>query len=101
MKRRGTKNKSYKLNILFTVIELTIFGYTVVQGADWKSLGSDDEFSYFYDYASITYPSKNIGRVWTKTVYKEKGRVKTMEKFRENKELLSIIKNVDYTLNLF
>lgn len=95
------KSLSIKLGVMLAVFGLTIFGYAEVWGADWKSIGSDDDFSYFYDSASITYPSKNIGRLWTKTVCKEKGRIKTMEKFRENKDLLSIIKNVDHTLTLF
>ena len=95
------KSLSVKLGVMLAVFGLTIFGYAEVWGADWKSIGSDDDFSYFYDSASITYPSKNIGRLWTKIIYKEKGRIKAMEQFRENKDLLSIIKNVDHTLTLF
>jgi hypothetical protein len=36
---------------------------------------ADDEFSFwYYDSKSITHPSENIVRVWTKRIYTEKGR---------------------------
>jgi|CryGeyStandDraft_6_1057127.scaffolds.fasta_scaffold33160_1 hypothetical protein len=35
--------------------------------ADWKSLGSDDDFSYFYDSATISHPSKPIDKVANKS----------------------------------
>ena len=88
------------LGIASVIIAIAILYSVEVIAADWKSLGGDDDFSYFYDSATISYPSKTIGKVWTKTKYKEKGRAKAMERFREDKELLSIIKNVDYTVSL-
>jgi hypothetical protein len=96
-----TKSLSNVLGVTSVIIGIAILYCIEVIAADWKSLGSDDDFSYFYDSATISYPSKAIARVWTKTIYKEKGRVKTMERFRGNKELSGIIKNVDHTLNLF
>lgn len=90
-----------RVGLASLLIALTILGPAKVPAADWKLLGSDDGFSYFYDSTSISYPSKNIGKVWTKTVYKEKGRAQTLEAFRDNRELLNLIKNVDHTVNLF
>jgi hypothetical protein len=87
--------------VTFMAIAIAIFSCAEAIAADWKSLGSDDDFSYFYDSTTISYPSKAIARVWTKTIYKEKGRVKSLERFRDNKELSGIIKNLDHTLNLF
>ena len=88
------------LGIASVIIAISILYCVEVIAADWKSLGGDDDFSYFYDSTSISYPSKKVGRFWTKTVYKDKGRIKAMERFRENKELLGMIKNVDHTLTL-
>lgn len=96
-----TKLLPIVLGVTAVIIAIAILYCAEAIAADWKSLGSDDDFSYFYDSATISYPSKAIARVWTKTIYKEKGRVKSMERFRDNRELSGIIKNVDHTLNLF
>jgi len=94
------KSLSVRVGLTLAFIGFAIFACAEVWGAEWKSFGSDDSFSHFYDSVSVTYPSKNIGRLWTKTVYKEKGRIQAKEQFRQNKELLNIIKDVDHTLNL-
>jgi len=52
---------------------LAIFTYAEVWGADWKYFGSAKDGLYFYDPQSITRPSENIVRVWTKTSYNEMG----------------------------
>ena len=82
------------------IIAIAILHCAEVIAGEWKLLGSNDDFLYFYDPTTISFSSKSIGRVWTKAIYKETGREKTMQDYRENRELLSIIKIVDHTLNL-
>lgn len=45
----------------------------IVVAADWKFLGGNDDNLFFYDAQSVTYPSKNIVRVWERSNYTEKG----------------------------
>jgi hypothetical protein len=61
-----------KLGVL--LIGLAIFGNAEVWGEDWKIYNyrvTGDTFHY-YDAESVTRPSENIVRVWTKTIYSEK-----------------------------
>ena len=60
-----------KLGIV--LIGLVIFGNAEVWGADWKLYNSGEECLGYYDAQSITRPSKNIVRFWTKSVWTEKG----------------------------
>jgi hypothetical protein len=55
------------------LIGLAIFGYAEVWGADWKLLGTNEQISTYYDAQSITHPSENIVRVWTRMDFTEKG----------------------------
>ena len=43
------------------------------KAADWKLYNSGEECLGYYDAQSITRPSKNIVRFWTKSVWTEKG----------------------------
>lgn len=88
------------LGISSVIIVIAILYCKEVIAADWKSVGGDDDFSYFYDSATISYPSKGVARIWTKTIYKEKGRAKAMKRFAGDKELLNMIKIIDYTVSL-
>ncbi len=55
----------FKLGVV--LIGLVIFTYAEVWGSDWKQwIRSSDKSIYYYDIESITRPSKNIVRVWTK-----------------------------------
>ncbi len=60
--------KSFSVNLGVILIGLAIFTYTGVWGSDWKQW---TRFGDYYDVESITRPSKNIVRVWTKHVFPE------------------------------
>lgn len=60
------KSLSVKLGVV--LIGLAIFSCAEVWGADWKQW---TRFGDYYDVESITHPSKNIVRVWTKHVFPE------------------------------
>ena len=65
--------KSLLVKFGVILIGLLILGNAEVWGADWKFFGSAKDGLYFYDPQSITRPSENIVRVWTKTSYNEMG----------------------------
>lgn len=65
------KSLLIKLGVLS--IGLLILGNAEVWGADWKPYGSNEQYYYYYDTQSITYPSKNVVRVWGKMDFTEKG----------------------------
>jgi hypothetical protein len=44
-----------------------------VYGADWKLLTTISERTYFYDAKSVTRPSKDFVRVWSKVAFTEEG----------------------------
>jgi hypothetical protein len=70
------------------LIGLAIFGNTEVWGADWKQW---TRFGDYYDVESITRPSKNIVRVWTKHVFLEEAvrkRMKNGGKIAGNEDVL-------------
>ena len=59
--------KPFSVKLEVILIGLVIFGYSEVWGADWKQwIRISDKSIYYYDTESITRPSKNIVRVWTK-----------------------------------
>ena len=66
-----------KLGVLF--IGLAIFGCAEVWGADWKQWTRIGDKVTYYDVESITRPSKNIVRVWTKYVFPEEAVRKRMK----------------------
>ena len=69
----GGQMKSLLGKLGVVLIGLVIFSYTEVWGADWKLYNSGEECLGYYDAQSITRPSKNIVRFWTKSVWTEKG----------------------------
>jgi hypothetical protein len=51
------------------IIGLAIYSYAEVWGADWKLFTTTKNGdTYYYDPESITHPSKDIVRVWTKDI---------------------------------
>jgi hypothetical protein len=63
------------IGLLIFVIgcQKTVLRNESTKGADWKLYNSDEECLGYYDAQSITRPSKNIVRFWTKSVWTEKG----------------------------
>jgi hypothetical protein len=76
-----------KLGVI--LIGLAILGCAEVWGADWKFYGSTENYLGYYDAQSITSPSKNIVRVWTRLVWTEKGVLGWVEDLGEKCENLS------------
>ena len=75
------------------LIELLMFGYAEVWGANWKSCGITDLYFCFYDTQSLTRPSKNIVRVWVRWMYTEKGRLDEQRALAKD----GYLKSVDYS----
>ena len=51
------------------VVALGIFGYSEIDGADWKSLKKSFQGEFFYDTERITRSSEDIVGVWLRIVY--------------------------------
>jgi hypothetical protein len=66
-----------------------------VGGADWKLYSNNENFIGYYDAQSITSPSQNIVRVWTRLVYTEKGVLGMVGKFGKGYENLNYLKNLN------
>jgi hypothetical protein len=64
---------SIKLKIVILIIGLIIISIGDVYGADWKPYYSNENFLAYYDVQSITRSSKNIVRVWVRSIYTENG----------------------------
>jgi hypothetical protein len=62
-----------KLRVIFAVIALSLFGYEIVSGAEWKYYGTDEEGSYFFEIGTMVRLSEKIVRLLVKSVYTEKG----------------------------
>ncbi|MGB7574018.1 MAG: surface-adhesin E family protein [Thermodesulfobacteriota bacterium] len=60
------------VGVILVVIALLTLGNLKAWGADWKYIEETYAGKFFYDADSIR-PSKDIGRVWIKLVYTEKG----------------------------
>jgi hypothetical protein len=82
----GNMKKIYKFIINTVVIGFAIFGYAFAWGADWKLYIVEDKWHHYFDAENIMHPSKNIVRVWTKTVYSDKGRIWLLRDFGKNWE---------------
>jgi len=82
---------------MLAVFGLTIFGYAEVWGADWVSYGEIPSGELFLDVESITQPSNNIVRVWTKQVLNKKGINDTVRRMGEEfREISQILNYVEY-----
>ena len=85
-----------KLRVIF--IGLVIFSYTEVWGADWRVIGEPtvkDVAVLYYDADSITHPSKNIVRTWTKKIYSKSAVTRYV------KEMGKRFENLSYAVELY
>ena len=73
-----------KLRIAILVFGLIIISMGNVYGGDWKFLYFYDYSSDYYDAQSITHPSKNIVRVWTRSDFTEKGKIDAVGRLGKN-----------------
>jgi hypothetical protein len=88
--------KSLLVKLGFILIGLAIFGCAGKRAADWKLFAETraDIGMIYYDAASVTHPSKDVVRTWTRLVYSKDGVA-----FRV-KELGKRYEDLSYTLNL-
>jgi hypothetical protein len=67
------KSLSTKLRVTLAAVALTFIGNEIVWGAEWKSYGTNEQGSYFYETESMTHLAKNIVRLNVKSIYTEEG----------------------------
>jgi len=80
--------KEYDLNRIINVqvklgvilIGLAISGCAEVWGMDWKLLGANQRYSFYYDAESIIRSPENLIGVWTKAVYTDKGIIEIIKR---------------------
>jgi hypothetical protein len=65
-----------------------------VYGADWKLYNSNEQFVASHDAQSITHPSKDIVRLWTRFDYTEKGVLGWVKNLGKKYENLSYVKGL-------
>jgi hypothetical protein len=82
--------KSLLVKLGVILIGLAIFGYSEAWGFDWKYLGENYSYYFFYDTENITHLSKEIVRTWGKMTFKELGRIYTVEKLGSRFENLEL-----------
>jgi hypothetical protein len=86
---------SIKLKIVILIIGLIIISIGDVYGADWKPYYSNENFLAYYDVQSITRSSKNIVRVWVRSIYTENGVIDWVGSVRKEYE------NLSYSIDLW
>jgi hypothetical protein len=71
-----------RYGVMFAVIGYMIF-FSCMEGwgADWKSLGKNDEYEFYLDTESITPSQENMFRVSVKAVFTDKGVITLMKLF--------------------
>ena len=74
--------------VFLMVIALLTLGNLKAWGADWRYIEETYVGKFFYDAESIR-PSKDIGRVWIKVLYTEKGVKYTVSLLGEKYRTLS------------
>ena len=63
-----------RYGVILAVIGCIVFFFCMEGwGADWKSLGKNDEYEFYLDTESITPSQENIFRVSVKAVFTDKG----------------------------
>ncbi len=93
---RSDQMKSLFVKLGFILIGLAIFGCAGKRAADWRLFAETraDIGVIYYDAASITHPSKDIVRTWTRLVYSKDAVALQVKQLGKRYEDLS------YTLNL-
>jgi hypothetical protein len=86
-------------------IHLLLFALAMVlvvpqaEAAEWVYWGTDKHGNDgFYDRELMSFPSKGIVRVWVKSVYSEKGKVKVIENRATDKTLTDGYGNLSHNL---
>jgi len=79
---------SLRGGVFLMVIALLTLGNLKAWGADWRYIEETYVGKFFYDAESIR-PSKDIGRVWIKVLYTEKGVKYTVSLLGEKYRTLS------------
>jgi hypothetical protein len=90
--KKGSEQMKSLLGVI--LIGLFIFSHGEVWGADWKLYFFHENIWAYYDAQSITRPSKNIVRVWTRGDFTEKGVIDYVGDFGEKYENLSHLKDL-------
>jgi hypothetical protein len=67
--------------VILVVIGLTTFFFCMKGwGADWKLLGRNEDYQFYLDTESVTLLPENIVRVWTKSVFTDRGIINVMKR---------------------
>jgi len=88
------RSLSVKPGVILLFMGLIFFAHSEVWGADWKFLGANEQYSFYYDAVSIIRSPENIIRVWTKAVYTDKGIVDLI------KRMGKIYEDTDHSMGL-
>jgi hypothetical protein len=78
VKKLRMEDKVKRLLILPVMI-ISLSFISLAEAAKWVNYGTDRMSDGYYDAESMTYPAKDIVRVWEKTIYSTEGR-KFLEK---------------------
>ena len=63
------------------LVGLFIFSHAVAWGSDWRFVGANEQLSFYYDAESITRSPEKTIRMWSKSVYTDKGRIDLIKRF--------------------
>lgn len=84
------------LCIVLIAIGLISFADIEVYGVDWKFIGDNETFSYFYDTDNITRSSDGLMRVWSKVIYTDQGVMDYVKDYGEEyKDLIYSLKRFE------
>jgi hypothetical protein len=84
-----------KTRLILAAIGFIFFCNTEGWGADWRFLGENEEYQFYFDNESITRLSENVLRIWVKSVFTNKGVI-------EHIKTLGIkYENLDHSMGLF
>lgn len=107
-KDRGDQMKLLSVRLGVILIELSIFVFSEVWGADWKKYAENERILCCYDAESLTHydggslsqPSKNIIKVWVRFEYTNIGKTDPVlvKKFRNKVDKLDNSKSL-YEIN--
>jgi hypothetical protein len=90
-------NMRKRNGVILAVIGLILFYDMEGWGADWKFYMKSANGDHYIDAESITHPSKDTVRAWTKLIYSDKG----VNNMVENPILGEKFKTLSYSMDLF